>query len=106
MAIHCSQVQSANEPNLTEIEACEVLRAPLTLELEIAAQLMVKSIKKVPVEGRPAALAAALLEISAGENVAENLVARFPTVPRSLSNPVIEEQVKLMRQYLEKHALT
>ena len=106
MAIDCSKVKSSPDPNVTELESCEVLTAPLTLELEVAAQLLVKVIKDVPPEGRPAALAAALATIAAGEKAAETLVARFPTVPHQLSNQVIEEQTKLMQQYVEKHALT
>jgi hypothetical protein len=92
--------------NVPKFEIKEVLKAPLVLELEIAAQLMIKLIKKVPPEGQPAALAAALAEIAGMEVAAEGLVTQFPLVPHQFTDQVIQKQAQSMQQYLIKNLYT
>ena len=95
-----SETKAKMTVNVPKFEINQVLHAPLVLELEIAAQLMIKIIQKVPPEGQPAAVAAALAEITAMQTAAENLVSQFPKVPHQFSDQLIEHQAQLMQEYL------
>jgi hypothetical protein len=89
--------------NLPSFEINQVLNAPLALELEIAAQLMIKLIKELPSEAQLGAIIAAVAEIHGLEGTAESIVSQFPRVPHQYSNQVIQHQTELMQKYLATH---
>ena len=93
------------DANRTKFEKCQVLKAPIALELEIAGQLMVDIIKKAPPQLRPAALEAAQRQIDGFEGMAKALVEQFPNVPHSFTNQLIERQAGLVREYVRNHAI-
>ena len=73
------------EEQPTEIEVRMVQTAPLAFELEAAGDAMVKAIKKLPPEGQPAGLAAALALVAEMATTADAAVGLLPDYPLSLS---------------------
>lgn len=73
-----------------------VLTAPMGFELEAVGQEMVKLIKQVPPEARPAALAAAIVIIDGFRLAADAAVEALPDFPPALSTGAIESQAQLL----------
>lgn len=73
-----------------------VLTSPLGFELEAVGQEMVKLIKQVPPEARPAALAAAIAVIDGFRLTADAAVEALPDFPPSLSTSAIESQAQML----------
>lgn len=92
-----------NQPDRTQFEEQEVLNAPLAIELQTTAKLMIEIIKKMPPQMKPAGIIIMIGIIHSMEADSDAIVNKFPSLPHIFSRKFITEQFQLMRKYFLKN---